>query len=157
MNSGKACKNLTDGVVLAVALVALGCLVIAFLGFEGQYLMDHPLTGDEVRVEKPLDDPYVSTELKLFIAFGICAVIGFGSRKHPAVSIVASVCTIVISLNYYADKMIGDWGFLFVIAGVLSLAGNLIFTYFHYKENENAGKKLFEKLKNGKEKAKTNK
>ena len=127
---------LSDGFLFAVTLVALVCVIISSITFEGEYLMTDPISKEDIRVQKPLEDPYASTNLKLFIAFGICTLIGLGARKYPLIAVAASVCTIVISLNYYADELVPEWGFVYVLAAVLGLAGNLIFTYFHYKENQ---------------------
>ncbi len=132
MNSGKACKNLTDGLVLTVAVMALIGLVSRFVGFEvGSTIID-PSTKERIELLSPLDDPYTSTYMKLFIAFCINALIGFGSRNYPWAGIVASICAIVISLNYFAGGVIASFGFIYVLVAVTGLAGSLVYGYFEF-------------------------
>ena len=132
MNSGRACKNLTDGLVLLAAAIALIGFVERYTGFEAGNTMLSPTTKEKMELLAPLDDPYTSTYLKLFIAFVINALIGFSSRNYPLVGVVASLCAIVISLNYFSDQLIKTYGFLYVLVAVTGLAGSLVYAYFDF-------------------------
>ena len=81
MNSASACKNLTDGLVTGATVTALIGFITEFMSFEGEYLMNHPITREEIRVKTALDNPYASTYLMLLIAFLITAIVGFASKK----------------------------------------------------------------------------
>ena len=136
MNSGKACKNLTDALVLLVAAIALIGFIGRFTGFEAGDTMLSPTTKEKIELLAPLDDPYTRTYLKLFIAFVINALLGFSSRNYPWVGVVASLCAIVISLNYFSDQLIKTYGFLYVLVAVTGLAGSLVYAYFWYAEKK---------------------
>ncbi len=136
MNTGRACKNLTDGLLIAVAILALISLVVRFVGFEGEYVMKDPSNGEQTVVSSPLDDPYVVTYIKLFAAFAMAAIIGFSSRGSAWVGVVASVCATVISVNYFADGIIHKFGFLYILIAVTSIGGNLVHAYYHFAEKE---------------------
>ena len=136
MNSGRACKNLTDGLVLLAAAIALIGFVGRFMGFEAGDTMLSPTTKEKIELLAPLDDPYTRTYLKLFIAFVINALLGFSSRNYPWVGVVASLCAIVISLNYFSDQLIKTYGFLYVLVAVTGLAGSLVYAYFWYAEKK---------------------
>ena len=136
MNPGKASKNLTDGLLLAMAVLALIGLIVQFTSFDGAYTTIHPVTEEEINVESFIDDPVSDAYLKLFIAFLISAIIGFGARKSPVAGILASVCTIVISMNYFASGLIGEFTFIYVPMAVLGLAGNIVYAYFWSEEKK---------------------
>lgn len=136
MNTGRTCKNLTDGLLVAVAVLALICLVVKIVGFEEEYSMKHPATNEEISVSSPFDDPYTETYLKLFATFSMAAIIGFASRGSAWVSVLASVCAIVISLNYFADGIVQKYGFVYVLIAVTSLGGSLVYAYYHYAEKK---------------------
>lgn len=136
MNSGTYCKNLTDGLLIVMAVLALIGLVVEFTAFDGEHIMNHPTTSEDITVKSPLDNPYADSYLKLFAAFLITAVIGFGARKAPVVSILASACTIVVSVNFFASELIKSFPFLYVLIAFTSLAGNIVYTCFHYFENK---------------------
>ena len=135
VNSGRACKNLTDGLVLAVAFLALMGLVLEFLAFDGEYMTNHPTTSEEITVKSPLDHPYADSYLKLFAAFLITAVLGFGARKTPLVGVFASLCSIVVSLNLFSGDLIESFPFVYVLVSVTGLAGSIIYACLHYTEN----------------------
>jgi hypothetical protein len=140
MNSGTACKNLTDGLLIAMAIIALVGLALEFMAFDGEHIMNHPTTSEDITVKGPLDNPYADSYLKLFAAFAITAVIGLGARKAPIVGILASVCTIVVSVNFFAAELIKAFPFVYVLVAFTSLAGNIIYTCFHYSENRSTQK-----------------
>ena len=71
MNSGTACKNLTDGLLIAMAIIALVGLALEFMAFDGEHIMNHPTTSEDITVKGPLDNPYADSYLKLFAAFAI--------------------------------------------------------------------------------------
>lgn len=134
MNTGKTCKNLTDGLLVFVAILALIGVIVHFVGFEEEYKMKHPSTKEEITVSAPFDDPYAETYLKLFGAFSAAAIIGFASRKKGWLSIVASVCAFVISINYYMDGLIEENGYAYLGIAAASIAGSVIYTYYYYTE-----------------------
>ena len=140
MNSGEACNNLTDGLLIVMSILALIGLVVEFMAFDGEHIMNHPTTSEDITVKNPLDNPYADSYLKLFAAFAITAVIGLGARKAPIVGILASVCTIVVSVNFFAAELIKSFSFAYVLVAVTSLAGNIVYTCFHYSENRSTQK-----------------
>lgn len=140
MNSGTACKNLTDGLLIAMAILALIGLAVEIMAFDGEHIMNHPTTSEDITVKTPLDNPYADSYLKLLAAFLITAIIGFGARKTPLVGVLASVCTIVMSVNFFAAELIKSLSFVYVLAAFTSLAGNIVFTCFHYFENRSIQK-----------------
>ena len=133
MNTGRLCKNLTDGLLIAVAILALICFLVRFVGFE-EYVTRDPVTKEQVTISAPLDDPYIQTYIKLFATFAMAAVIGFTSRGNGWVGILASICAIVISVNYFADGTIHKFGFIYVLMAVTGLGGSLVHSYFWYTE-----------------------
>ena len=145
VNSGTACKNLTDGLLIAMAILALIGLVVEFMAFDGEHIMNHPTTSEDITVKSPLDNPYADSYLKLFAAFTITAVIGLGARKTPIVGILASICTIVVSVDFFAAELIKTFPFIYVLVAVTSLAGNIIYTCFHYSGNRSTQKNEGEK------------
>ena len=140
MNTGKTCKNLTDGLLVAIAILALISILFNVLAFKEEYTMKHPKTNKDVVVSSPLDNPYVDAYIRLFFAFAIAAVIGLCSRQKGWAGIIASICTIVITVNYYIDGIIEKNGYLYLGIAVASLAGNLIYTYYYYTEVKKAKK-----------------
>ena len=138
MNTGRICKNLTDGLLVFVAILALIGVVVHFVGFEEEYKMKHPSTDEEITVSAPFDDPYAETYLKLFGAFSMAAIIGFASRKKGWMGIVASVCVLVISINYYSGGLIEENGYVYLGMSAASIAGSLIYTYYYYAEVKKA-------------------
>ena len=50
VNSGTACKNLTDGLLIAMAILALIGLVVEFMSFDGEHIMNHPTTSEDITV-----------------------------------------------------------------------------------------------------------
>ena len=98
--------------------------------------MTHPATKEDVYVESFLDNPFADTYLKLFIAFAISAVIGFGARKSPWAGIIASICTIVMSVNYFANDLIYTFPFIYVLVSVTALAGNIVYACFSFEEKK---------------------
>ena len=126
MKNGIAYKNLTDSIVLIGAIIALICVLLSVVSFEKAYTVTDPETREDVEVTEPLDDPYNITYLKLFITFTITAMIGFVSRKMFLIPLLASICNILIALGYFRSGEIYDYGFLYVLIGVVGLAGNII-------------------------------
>ena len=137
MNTASACKNLTDGLVTGATSVALVGFITEFISFEGEYLMNHPLTREELRVETPLGNPYASTYLMLLVAFLITAIVGFASRRAPILGIIISALSVVVAVSCFSGGTIKAFAFLYVLIAVTGLAGSRIYTCFHYAENKN--------------------
>ena len=136
MNTGRLCKNLTDGLLIAIAILALVCLVVRYVGFE-EYVTKDPVTKEQVTISTVFEDPYFMTYAKLFATFAMAAVIGFTSRGNGWVGILASICAVVISVNYFADGTILKFGFIYVLMAVTGLGGSLVHSYFWYTEERN--------------------
>ena len=134
MNTGRMCKNLTDALLVAVAILALISIVVKIVGFEEEYKMTHPSTKEEITVSEPFEDPYTETYVKLFAAFSIASIIGFLSRGNGLMGIVSSACVFVISVNYFTDDLVGELGFLYFLAAATALAGSIVYTYYYYTE-----------------------
>ena len=134
MNTGKTCKNLTDGLLVAMAIVAVLSILFNVLAFKEEYKMKHPTNNEEVVVSTPWDNPYVDAYVRLAVTFAVAAIIGFCSRKNGWGGIIASICAIIISVNYYADHIIKKNGYLYIGIAVASLAGNLVYMYYYYTE-----------------------
>ena len=135
MNSGKACKNLTDGLLLAAAFFALIFLAFGYLSFNGGYSMTHPATGEELEVVSAFDDPYFMAYGVLFLCFALTSVIGLATRKHPLVGLLASIVNLIVTFIYFSDGLIETWAILFVLAAVTGLAGSIVYICFYYYEN----------------------
>ena len=134
MNTGRICKNLTDALLVVVAMIALICVVVKIVGFEEEYKIAHPSTKEEITVSKPLEDPYTETYVKLFAAFSIASIVGFSARGKGWLGIVSSACVLVISVNYFAEDLIGKFGFLYFLVAATALAGSIVYTYYYYTE-----------------------
>lgn len=134
VKTGNACKNLTDGLLLLMAIIALVCVIVGVISFDGMYLMSHPVTGEDVYVNQPLENPYYATYLKLALLFGSAAVLGFLTRRWPYISVGASLCTVVASMNYYTDGLIRTYPFVYVLFAVTGLCGSLVYTACFYTE-----------------------
>lgn len=134
MNTGKTCKNLTDGLLIFVAILALIGVIVKFVGFEAEYTMKHPSTEEEITVSKAFDDPYAEAYLTLFIAFSLAAIIGFASRKSGIIGIIASVCLFIIAMYLYFNRVIEENGFVYIAMSAASIAGSIIYTYYYYTE-----------------------
>jgi hypothetical protein len=137
MNSGSACKNLTDSFLLIMALVALICLVVAFISFE-EYSKVDPDTGEEIIVDSVFETPSAKGHVKMLIAFLLAATVGFSARKCPPADIAAGLGLLIVSLNLYADDVIGEIGFVYVLFAVIGVAGGLINAYYYYTEEKKA-------------------
>ena len=136
MKHGIAYKNLTDTIVLAAAIIALICVLLSIISFGKPYTVKDPVTGVDIEVKGPLDDPYNITYLKLCGIFTLTALVGFIARKWLLFSIVASLCSIVISFVYFLDGSVGDYGFLYVFCGIVGFAGNIIHMVLTDSENK---------------------
>ena len=136
MNSASACKNLTDGLVTGATVTALIGFITEFMSFEGEYLMNHPITREEIRVKTALDNPYASTYLMLLIAFLITAIVGFASRRVPIIGILISALSVVVAVSCFSGGTVKAFAFLYVLIAVTGLAGSIIYTCFHYTENK---------------------
>ena len=134
MNTGRICKNLTDALLVVMAIIALICIVVKIVGFEEEYKITHPSTKEEITVKGPLEDPYTETYVKLFAAFFIASIVGFSARGKGWLGIVSSLCVLVISVNYFANDLIGKFGFLYFLVAATALAGSIIYTYYYYTE-----------------------
>ena len=93
-----------------------------------------PYTKEEITVSEPFDDPYTETYIKLFAAFSIASIIGFSARGEGWMGIVSSACVFVISVNYFADGLVGKLGFLYFLVAATALAGSIVYTYYYYTE-----------------------
>lgn len=140
MNSGTACKNLTDGLLIAMAFLALIGLAVEFMAFDGEHVVKHPVTSEMITVKGPLDDPYIDSYLKLFLAFLVTAILGLGARRTPIVGVLASACVIAVSVNFFVSDLINNFPFVYVLVAFTSLAGNIIYTCFHYFEKNTSQK-----------------
>lgn len=134
MKNGIAYKNLTDSIVLIGAIIALICVLLSVVSFDKPYTVTDPETRQDIDVTEPLEDPYNITYLKLFVTFAITAMIGFLSRKMSVIPLIASICSILISLAYFREGAVEDYGFLYVLIGVVGLAGNIIYTVLMAEE-----------------------
>lgn len=134
MNTGKTCKNLTDGLLIAMAILALISIAFNVLAFKEEHTMKHPSNNEEIEVKTPFDDPYVDAYVRLCATFAIAGIVGFCSRKKGIGGLIASICASIISINYYVDGIVKKNGYLYIGIAVASIAGNLIYMYYYYTE-----------------------
>ena len=134
MKIGTPCKNLADAFVLIMAFVALVSLIVGFVSFDGEYIIDHPTTGDEITVSSFLDDPYMVNFLLIGAAFALTAIIGFTCRRKPVVSLAASIALLALVLIKYDDRLLTQKDFAYIIFAFLGLAGSITYTVCYYAE-----------------------
>ena len=135
MNSGSTFKNLTDSFLLIMALVAIISLVVAFISFKDHSEVDTE-TSEEIVVDSVFETPSSKGHIKMLIAFLLAATVGFSSRKSPPVDIAAGISLLVVSLNVYADRVLGEIGFIYVLFAVIGIAGGLVHAYYYYTEEK---------------------
>lgn len=135
MNSGSACKNITDGLLLVMAFLAVISIVVAFISFE-EFVKTDPETGEETVVSSVFETASVKGHVKMLIAFLLAATVGFSARKFPPADIAAGLSLLIVSLNLYADRVVGEIGFIYVLFAVIGLAGGLIHAYYYYTEEK---------------------
>lgn len=136
MKNGIAYKNLTDALVLVAAVVAIIGVLLAILSFDKPYKGKDPVTNEEIDIQTPFDDPYVETYVNLAVVFSFASVLGFLARRLTLIPIVGSVCSIVVAMNYFMDGLVKSYGFLYVLLGVVGLAGNIIYSVMYNIEQK---------------------
>ena len=142
MKNGTLSKNLTDAFMIIMALIAVITLVAEFVGFEGDYLVDHPYTGEELEVMNFLDDPYNKNYVLFAVAFGLAALIGFATRRCPEVGLVANVAVTAIVLISYDRRYIDQMDFMYILFAVFGLAGAIVYTVCYRLERKEEKKYL---------------
>ena len=142
MNNGTLSKNLTDAFMIIMALIAVITLVAEFVGFEEDYLIDHPYTGEEIEVMSFLDDPYNKNYVLFAVAFGLAALLGFATRRCPEVGLVANVAVTAIVLISYDRRYIDQMDFMYILFAVFGLAGAIVYTVCYRLEKKEEAKFL---------------
>ena len=125
-----------------LTLIAVITLVAEFVGFEEDYLTDHPYTGEEIEVMSFLDDPYNKNYVLFAVAFGLAALLGFATRRCPEVGLVANVAVTAIVLISYDRRYIDQMDFMYILFAVFGLAGAIVYTVCYRLEKKEEAKFL---------------
>lgn len=135
MKNGTMTKNLGDGLLVAMVIFAIVMLAVAFVTFEeGGYLIEHPSTLEIVDVEKPLDDPYNQSTVRMLVGFFIAAILGFATRRRPYVSLTANALLFALCLCEAASGLFGYVDFPFTLVSAIALAASIVYTCCFYLE-----------------------
>ena len=126
MKYGAAYKNFTDALILIAAILAIACIVLAVLSFEGPTTVEDPKTGEKISIDSAFKDPEVKTYMFLGSVYFITAMLGFMIRKWYMIPLVASASAIIVAMKVFTDGTIGKMAFAFVVLGVFGMAGNII-------------------------------
>lgn len=138
MKYGTAYKNLTDALLLVAAFVAIVCIVLAVLAFEGPTTVEDPKTGEKISIESAFEDPTVKVYMLLGAIFFITAMLGFLLRQWFMVPLIASAAAIVVSMKIFMDGTIEQVAYAFVVLGIFGFAGNLIHGVITEQEKKEA-------------------
>ena len=139
MKYGTAYKNLTDAFLLIGAIVAIISILLAVVSFEKPEMkVEDKVTGEQITIKSPFENPEVKTYIKLGIVFAIAAILGFAVRKWFLVPMAASIVSIVISMNIFLEGSIEKIAYGFVLFGVIGLAGNIIHAVIVVREHREA-------------------
>lgn len=128
---------MTDGFLIAMAAVALICMIVSVVSFKEEYVAVDPVTYEEITVDSGFKAPAFRTNAKMLVVFALAAIIGFAARKHPAVDVCAMLSLTVLAFRTYADGRLSSViAFIYVLFAVIGLAGGLIHAYYFMEENK---------------------
>ena len=142
MKYGTAYKNFTDALVLIAAFLAIICIVMAVLSFEGPTTVEDPKTGEKISIDSAFKDPEVKTYMLLGSVYFITAMLGFAIRKKwYMIPLVASASAIVVAMKVFTDGTIGKVAYAFVVLGIFGMAGNIITAVIFEQEKKEMAQK----------------
>ena len=148
MKYGTAYKNLTDAFLVIGAAIAIICIVMAVLAFEGPgTTVENKATGEKITVNSVFEDPTVQTYAKLGGVFTLAAALSFAFRKLYTIPLVATAAAIVFSMDVFLDGSIEEVAYAFVLFAVIGLVGNVIHGVIVEREQKEAKKNKVEDKK----------
>ena len=136
MKYGTAYKNLTDAIVLVAAFVAIICIVLAGLAFDGPTTVEDKKTGEKISIESVMDDPEVKAYTLLGVVFIVTAMLGFMVRQWYVIPIVASAVSVFVSMKVFLDGTLEKVAYAFVLLGLIGLVGNILYAVVTTKEKK---------------------
>ena len=127
MKYGTAYKNLTDAFVVIGAVIAIICILLSVLAFEGPGMtVENKATGEKITINSAFEDPTVKTYIRLMIVFVVTAVLGFVFRRWFWIPLAASATSIVVSMQVFLEGSIEEVAYAFVLFGIIGLVGNIL-------------------------------
>lgn len=122
-------KKFTDALALVAAFAAFVYIVIAFKKFE-PYEND---AGELVKFWQDKDNiPYI----KIFFMFLATGAAGLAIEKWPAIPLAISFFPLWYSIKFYYTKDISKSPMLFIIIGMIAVAGNIIDNIEFFKKEK---------------------